>query len=57
MSNGKYKAVCYINQFFGQIGGEEAADIGFQVRREPVGPALLFQKLLEEKCQVIATII
>ena len=57
MGNGKYKAVCYINQFFGQIGGEEAADIGFQVRREPVGPALLFQKLLEEKCQVIATII
>ena len=47
MSNGKYKAVCYINQFFGQIGGEEAADIGFQVKREPVGPALLFQNLLE----------
>lgn len=53
----KYRVVCYINQFFGQIGGEEKADTGFMVKKEPVGPAMLFQDLLKEDCEIVGTII
>ncbi len=34
------KVVLYINQFFGQIGGEEKADIAPQVIEGFVGPAI-----------------
>ncbi len=57
MSEKKYRVVCYINQFFGQIGGEEKADAGFMVRNEAVGPALLFQNLLKDDCEVVGTVI
>lgn len=57
MSAEKYRVVCYINQFFGQIGGEEAAGVGFTVKNEPVGPAMLFQNLLKEDCEIAGTII
>lgn len=57
MSAKKYRVVCYINQFFGQIGGEEKADVGFMVKNEPVGPALLFQRLLKDECEIVGTII
>lgn len=57
MNAEKYRVVCYINQFFAQIGGEEKADVGFSVREEAVGPALLFQKLLGEECEIVGTVI
>lgn len=42
------KVVLYINQFFGQIGGEEKADIAPQVIEGFVGPAILLNQLLEQ---------
>jgi glycine reductase len=33
------RVALYLNQFFGQIGGEEAANVGPRLTREPVGPA------------------
>ncbi len=40
------KAILYINQFFGQIGGEEKADFQPEIRDGLVGPALEFAKHL-----------
>ncbi|SHI80789.1 glycine reductase [Lutispora thermophila DSM 19022] len=51
------KAILYINQFFGQIGGEEMADYAPEVREGLVGPALELQKQLGEEYQVTHTII
>lgn len=53
----KLKVVHYLNQFFGQIGGEEKADIGFMVKEGPIGPGLILQKALGDRAQVIATLI
>ena len=50
------KVVMYINQFFGQIGGEEKADIGPQLREGPVGPAVALNGLLQD-AQITHTII
>lgn len=36
------KAVLYINQFFGQIGGEDKADFEPVLEHKPVGPAAVF---------------
>lgn len=41
------KAILYINQFFGQIGGEDKADFEPEIREGKVGPALEFAKSLE----------
>ena len=49
--------VCYVNQFFGQIGGEDKAGEGFFVQEKPVGPAVLFQSLLKDECEVVGTVI
>ena len=40
------KAILYINQFFGQIGGEDKADFAPEIREGKVGPALEFAKEL-----------
>jgi len=57
MGGEKLKVVHYLNQFFGQIGGEDKADIGFRVKTGPLGPGLALQKALGEKAEVLATII
>lgn len=41
------KAILYVNQFFGQIGGEEQAGIEPQIHEGQVGPALQFEKELD----------
>lgn len=41
------KAILYINQFFGQIGGEDKADFPPEIRAEKIGPALEYAKSLE----------
>lgn len=41
------KAILYINQFFGQIGGEDKADFAPEIREGKVGPALEFAKNLD----------
>ena len=51
------KVICYINQFFGQIGGEEKAGIAPEYREGAVGPALGLDEKLKPEAQVIGTII
>lgn len=50
------KAVMYINQFFGQIGGEERADYAPEIRTEAVGPAKAIAELMEDT-EIAATVI
>ncbi|MGF6366571.1 glycine/betaine/sarcosine/D-proline reductase family selenoprotein B [Aequitasia blattaphilus] len=40
------KAILYINQFFGQIGGEDKADFEPEIREGQVGPGIEFAKSL-----------
>jgi len=51
------RIVHYLNQFFGQEGGEDTADIGVLVKEGPVGPGLLLEKLFQGEAQVVATVI
>jgi len=51
------RAVYYVNQFFGGIGGEEKANLPVEVREGAIGPARPFQMLLGDRGTVAATII
>ena len=42
------KAILYINQFFGQIGGEEKAGIEPEIHEGQIGPAMQLEKV---KCR------
>ena len=37
MTDKKYRVVHYLNQFFGQIGGEEKADVPPMVKEGAIG--------------------
>ncbi len=50
-------AIVYINQFFGQIGGEELADFKPEIREGQVGSAMALQAALGEDVKVTHTII
>ena len=52
----KIQIVHYINQFFGQIGGEEKADIAPRVEDGPVGPGNAFDNALSEHGEIVKTI-
>ena len=41
-----WRVVHYLNQFFGQIGGEDKADAPLQVKAGPVGPGLAVKEQL-----------
>ena len=43
------KAILYINQFFGQIGGEEKAGVEPEIHEGQIGPAVQFAKELDAK--------
>jgi glycine reductase len=47
----------YLNQFFGQIGGEEAANVGPRLAREPVGPARALVGQLDPEDAFIGAVI
>jgi len=51
------RVVHYLNQFFGQIGGEEHAYVLPQVRSGTVGPGRLLQSSLGSTGEVVATVI
>lgn len=51
------RIVHYINQFFGQIGGEEKANIKPEVREGIVGPGMAFKQALKNEAEIVATII
>ncbi len=47
----------YLNQFFGQIGGEDKADFAPVLKEGSVGPAMGFSKELGDAGKVVATFI
>lgn len=49
------RVVCYLNQFFGQLGGEEKAGVGPQVMAGAVGSARAVQQALGTVGTVVAT--
>ena len=51
------KAILYLNQFFGQIGGEELADHEPEIREGLVGPAMALQAALGDQVTVTHTVI
>ena len=53
----KFKVVHYINQFFGQVGGEEMAHIPAEKREGPAGPGLAFTKNFGDEAEIVATIV
>lgn len=53
----KFKVLYYVNQFFGQVGGEDKAGMEPVYKEETVGPALGFNGLLGEEGEVIGTLI
>ena len=51
------KIVHYINQFFGQKGGEEAANHPIELVEGPVGPGTALSAALQGKAEIVNTII
>jgi betaine reductase len=51
------RVVCYVNQFFGQLGGEDKAGLGPQAMPGPVGAARAVQQALSEAGSVVATVV
>src|SRR5512135_994077 len=54
--NTKVRVVHYLNQFFAQVGGEDKADVGPQVKAGLIGPGRALQQALGEHGEVVATI-
>lgn len=53
----KLRVVHYINQFFGQVGGEATADMSAIVKEGPVGPGLAINATMCNQGEIVATII
>lgn len=51
------RVVCYLNQFFGQLGGEEKAGMGPRLVTGAVGAARAIQQVLGEAGIVVATVL
>src|SRR5262245_3304846 len=51
------RVVCYVNQFFGQLGGEEKAGVAPHAMDGPVGAARAVQEALGDAGTVVATVI
>jgi glycine reductase len=51
------RVVHFLNQFFGQVGGEAAAGAAPQVRPGAVGPGQALQAALGDRATVVATVI
>ncbi len=54
---GALRVVHYINQFFGQIGGEDKAGTGITVKAGPVGPGLALAAAFGDAAVVAGTVI
>jgi selenoprotein B, glycine/betaine/sarcosine/D-proline reductase family len=52
-----FRVLYYVNQFFGQVGGEDKAGMPPEFRSEKVGPAVGFEGLLKGEGTVVGTII
>lgn len=53
----KLRVVHYLNQFFGQIGGEDKAHITPEVKEGVVGPGMALKAQISEHAEIVATII
>jgi glycine reductase len=53
----RMRVVHYVNQFFGGIGGEEAAGSPLEERGHAVGPGLLLEQILGDGSKVVRTLI
>lgn len=53
----KLKVVHYLNQFFGQIGGEEKADTAPLKKDGAVGPGLALNAALQGEAEIVGTVI
>ena len=51
------RIVHYINQFYGQIGGEDKADFPLKVEEGVVGPGNALNEALTDGIEIVATII
>jgi glycine reductase len=51
------RLVHYLNQFYGRLGGEAAADAALTSRRGPVGPGTRLQQLLAPSAELVETLI
>ena len=51
------KAIYYLNQFFGQIGGEDKAGYEPEIKEGVLGPGLLLKNWLEPDIELTHTII
>ena len=57
MSETPLRVVLYLNQFFGQVGGEEAAGIGPRLVEAPVGPGRALAPLLGGDGALVGTVV
>ena len=53
----KIKVLYYVNQFFGQIGGEDKAGMEPVYKKEVIGPAMGLDGLLGDEGEIIGTMI
>jgi glycine reductase len=53
----KIRIVHYLNQFFGQVGGEDKADTPPFVKEGAVGPGTAFKAALGDQAEIVATVI
>lgn len=51
------KAIYYLNQFFGQIGGEEKADYRPDIQEGVLGPGMLLKNWLDPEIEVTHTVV
>lgn len=51
------RIVHYVNQFFGQVGGEDQADMPPMLKQGPVGPGLAFAEECKDLGQIVGTVI
>lgn len=51
------KGILYLNQFFGQIGGEEHAGYEPEIKEGLVGPAMALQQALNDSVEITHTVI
>jgi len=57
MASGPLRVVCYLNQFFGQLGGEDKAGVGPRAIDGAVGAARAVEQALGDAGTVVATVI
>ena len=55
--SGKFKVLYYVNQFFGQVGGEDKAGMEPEFKKEAIGPAMGFGGLIKDEGEIVGTII